>query len=234
MTVSFSRPVFRRLLRAAGLCAALCAAARARAQVPANLLPVLNPAGEYLRSSGAAVKVVSVSQGGVVLECAQPSADGSAPCVWREHYSVRNGELVLDSVLTQQMVPPQPAHLEWQAAAAMGTSNIGPADLNPRWKNHSDYLQGLMEIIQREWVRQVAEDHSQPLSGSIITIRFLLNSRGEVVRLLGVHDSDGVPPAASVPCIRAINKRAPYGTWSDDMVAELGDQQEVTLSFHYQ
>jgi len=32
----------------------------------------------------------------------------------------------------------------------------------------------------------------------------------------------------------AITDRAPYGTWTDDMKAVLGEQQEMTFTFYYQ
>jgi hypothetical protein len=32
----------------------------------------------------------------------------------------------------------------------------------------------------------------------------------------------------------AITKPAPYGPWTDDMKAVLGEQQEMTFTFYYQ
>ena len=32
----------------------------------------------------------------------------------------------------------------------------------------------------------------------------------------------------------AITDRAPYGPWTDDMIAMLGKQQEMTFTFYYQ
>jgi len=35
-------------------------------------------------------------------------------------------------------------------------------------------------------------------------------------------------------CVSAITTRAPYGDWTDDMIAVLGSEQEMTFSFYYQ
>jgi len=34
--------------------------------------------------------------------------------------------------------------------------------------------------------------------------------------------------------VSAITERAPYGEWSEDMIALLGKEQELTFTFHYQ
>jgi hypothetical protein len=41
-------------------------------------------------------------------------------------------------------------------------------------------------------------------------------------------------PAAERACMSAITDRAPYGEWTDDMKAVLGEQQEMTFTFYYQ
>ena len=38
---------------------------------------------------------------------------------------------------------------------------------------------------------------------------------------------------AKSQCTLAITSRSPYGKWTDDMVAMLGDSQEFTWKFYY-
>ena len=47
---------------------------------------------------------------------------------------------------------------------------------------------------------------------------------------LGAKSSD----QAAHACASAITDRAPYGPWTEDMKAMLGDQQEMTFTFYYQ
>jgi hypothetical protein len=35
-------------------------------------------------------------------------------------------------------------------------------------------------------------------------------------------------------CVSAITNTAPYGEWPDDMIAVLGDSQELTFRFYYE
>jgi hypothetical protein len=228
---TFIRNIFNFVCIGMGLAAA---SAPGLAQVPANLLPAVGSTGEYVRPPTEDVKVVAVSQSGMTLECTQESADGLQPCTWRERYSVRDGRLVLDAVFTPHIVPPTPAHTEWQMTAAIGTANIGPATLDPRWNNYKSYLQYVIETVQSEWMRQVATDRIPAPTGSVITVKFLMNSKGEIVQILGAHDSGQAPASASVPCVRAINVCAPYGNWTEDMIAALGNEQVMSLSFAYQ
>jgi hypothetical protein len=39
---------------------------------------------------------------------------------------------------------------------------------------------------------------------------------------------------AEKACAAAITARAPYGPWTDDMIAVLGEEQELTFVFYYQ
>lgn len=226
----------RRLIRCVAFGAAFLAAeGLCRGQeVAANLLPTLTSTGVYTRAPDEQVNIVEVSESGITLECKHESPDGLQPSVWRERYSVRDGHLVLDAIFTQHVVPPVPAHTEWQMAAAIGTSNIGPAGFDPRWGNFKSYLQYVIESVQSEWLRELAQDGVRSTSGSIVTVRFRMNSKGEIAQILGVQDTGDAPAAASVPCVRAINFGAPYGNWTDDMIASLGNEQEISLSFYYQ
>lgn len=235
MNPTFKNTVIRKLFRSAGFGLVLAAAqSLCPAQVAANLLPTISPSGEYVRTPNEGVKVVEVSEAGMTLECTQESMDGLEPSTWRERYSIRGGRLVLDSVFTLQMVPPQPAHAEWQMAAAIGTTNVGPATFDPRWNNYKSYLQYVIESVQSEWAREVAANRIQSTSGSVVTVKFQMNSEGQIVQILGVHETGQAPASATVPCIRAINGRAPYGNWTDAMVAALGNEQVMTFSFYYQ
>jgi hypothetical protein len=224
-------PVLRLIRLGAVLIAAetLC-----RAQVPANLLPVVDSSGGFVRTAGEDVKIISVSESGLTLECSQKaSAPGVQPFTWRERYAVRDGRLVLDAVLAPHIVPPQPAHTEWQVSTTVGTSTIGPMAMDPRWKDYRDYLQSVIQMVQDAWAAQLAENRIPSSSGSTVSVTFVLNSKGEVSRVVGTHPSPEAPPGVGDVCVTAINKNAPYGGWTDDMISALGNEQQLTFSFHF-
>jgi hypothetical protein len=201
--------------------------------MPANLLPVVDSSGDYVRAAGQDVKVVGVSESGVTLECSQKTAPGAQPLTWREKYSVRDGRLVLDSILAPHIVPPQPAHTEWQVSTTIGTPNIGPMAMDPHWKDFREYLQGVIQSVQDAWQTQLSENRVPSSPGSVVSVTFVLNSKGEVARIVGAHPTSDAPPGVIDPCVKAVGKNAPYGGWSDEMISAMGNEQQLTFSFCY-
>lgn len=114
----------------------------------------------------------------------------------------------------------------------VGTANIGPVAYDAKWSNYGAYLQAMIEIVQIQWERLLLDGKIYPPSGTTVTVKFVLNSAGNIARIVQV-DNRSTDRAERV-CISAITDRAPYGPWTDDMIAVLGKEQELTFSFHYQ
>jgi hypothetical protein len=70
-----------------------------------------------------------------------------------------------------------------------------------------------------------------PPTGTIVTIRFRLDKTGAVAEIIE-SESTGGEQAKSL-CTLSITSRAPYGVWTDDMVAMLGESQEMVWKFYY-
>ena len=113
-----------------------------------------------------------------------------------------------------------------------GTSNIGNIAVDAKWSNYGAYLQRMIDTVQVQWERILIESKTYPPSGSTVTVRFILNSEGRIAQILEVenHSTD----QASRACVSGVTDRAPYGPWTDDMKAMLGEQQEMTLTFYFQ
>lgn len=146
------------------------------------------------------------------------------------------------SSMTPRIDPkrPRPApKLEKRARPAIfaenkiGTQNIGPAAVDAKWSNYGQYLQQLIETVQIQWDRILIQSRVYPPSGTMVAVKFILNKKGEVERILEVGP-DLAPEQAKQSCVSAITARSPYGDWTDDMVKVLGDSQEMTFSFYYQ
>jgi hypothetical protein len=115
-----------------------------------------------------------------------------------------------------------------------GTSNIGPIAVDARWSNYGVYLRRLTETVQIEWDNIITASGVYPQSGSTVEVKFRLNSKGEISQILGVKPSAGTSDEATKACVSGITTRAPYGPWTDDMIAILGDDQEMTFVFYYE
>ena len=113
-----------------------------------------------------------------------------------------------------------------------GTTNIGNIGVDAKWSNYGQYLQRMIETVQIQWERILIEWKANPSSGSVVTVKFVMDLDGRIAQIIKV-DSTANDTAARA-CVSAITERAPYGAWTDDMRAVLGDRQEMTFTFYYQ
>ena len=113
-----------------------------------------------------------------------------------------------------------------------GAQNIGPVAYDAKWNNYGAYLQRLIDTVQIQWENILISGKSYPPPGSTVTVTFILDSEGKISRIVNVENKS--TDQASHACVSAITDRAPYGLWTDDMIAMLGKQQEMTFTFYYQ
>ncbi len=114
-----------------------------------------------------------------------------------------------------------------------GTSNIGITGADARWSQYGEYLKRLVDSVQIEWERILANAKAYPPQGSTVKVRFRLESvEGQVSEIIEVEGNAGNQGTRA--CVSAITSRAPYGKWTDDMLAVLGESQELTFTFLYQ
>lgn len=112
-----------------------------------------------------------------------------------------------------------------------GTQNIGAVAYNARWSEYGEYLQRLIDAVQAQWDRILMRSSYYPPGGSLVTVVFKLNDRGEVSEIVKVEGQGG--EVAKRLCVSAITERAPFGEWPQDMRDALGAEQEMTFRFFY-
>ncbi|HYD85585.1 MAG TPA: hypothetical protein VEA63_16070, partial [Opitutus sp.] len=113
-----------------------------------------------------------------------------------------------------------------------GTKNIGLAAWDAKWSNYGQYLQKLIDTVQIQWERILIESRVYPVNGTSVKVVFVLNAEGAVARIVSVDGTAG--NQAEKACASAITSRSPYGPWTEDMIAILGQEQELTFNFFYQ
>ncbi|MBI2812796.1 MAG: hypothetical protein HYX71_00750 [Opitutae bacterium] len=118
------------------------------------------------------------------------------------------------------------------ANRATGVANIGILGMDARWSEYGEYLNELIEIVQVQWYNILRESRVSPPGGTNVIVKFRINSKGET-EIIKVEDS-GAGKQGVFSCQNAITYPQPYRKWTDQMIAVLGDSQELTFSFHYQ
>jgi hypothetical protein len=113
-----------------------------------------------------------------------------------------------------------------------GTNRTGITAYNAKWNSHGEYLQRLIDAVAAQWHRIVGQSSVYPEPGTRVQITFRLNAYGEVAKIVAVEGNGNAD--ARLACVSGITTPAPYGPWSADMVALLGDMQELTFSFYYE
>ena len=113
-----------------------------------------------------------------------------------------------------------------------GTNGIGNITYDASWSNYAPYLQRLIDTVQVQWERLLAESRLYPAVGTSVKVVFRLNSEGKISQIVSVDGTAGLQ--AEKTCTNAIASKAPYGAWTKEMIALLGESQELTFTFYFQ
>ncbi|MFZ5496950.1 MAG: hypothetical protein ACOZE5_16650 [Verrucomicrobiota bacterium] len=112
-----------------------------------------------------------------------------------------------------------------------GVTNLGITGIDARWSEYGEYINELIEIVQIQWYRLLAESRVAAPRGSSVEITFKLNAQGET-DIVKVVD-EGAGRQAVFSCQHAIEARQPYRKWSEQMIAVLGEEQSLTFKFYH-
>ena len=89
----------------------------------------------------------------------------------------------------------------------------------------------MVDAIQAEFDKLNDESRIYPPSGSRVIVKFVLNSDGAISRIISVDGN--APKTAMLISTSALTVPAPYGQWTEDMKAQLGQEQVMTFDFYY-
>ncbi len=114
-------------------------------------------------------------------------------------------------------------------------ARLGIAPGKRIFDRHHDYLSEVEKTLEAEWSREEADMTAEASAGPgacTVTIRFRVNSKGEIASIVQT-DGSGSPKLKEL-CEGALRKAAPFKEWSDDMVADLGDEQLLIVRLYYE
>ncbi|MEI6862451.1 MAG: hypothetical protein WCL04_09400, partial [Verrucomicrobiota bacterium] len=111
-----------------------------------------------------------------------------------------------------------------------GTNRTGITAYDAKWNRYGEYLQRLIDAVAAQWHRILEQSSLSPEAGTRVQIVFRLNARGEVAKIISIGGNGNA--GAQEACVSGITVPAPYGPWSADMVALLGESQDLTFTFY--
>ena len=115
-----------------------------------------------------------------------------------------------------------------------GTANVGLTAVDARFSNYGVYLRRLIETVDTEWHGILNERRTASASGNYVSVKFKLNSKGEISEIVSVDPTSGTPDSDVQACVAGIRDRSPYGPWTADMIATMGTETEMTFTFYYE
>ena len=110
------------------------------------------------------------------------------------------------------------------------TSRLGEVAIDARRSDFGVYLERMLESIERQWLGLARAHAASADTGARVRIRFTLDASGYVT-IVDI-DSDATHTGTLI-CRDAIEARAPFGEWTDEMVELMGEEQTMTITFHY-
>ena len=94
-------------------------------------------------------------------------------------------------------------------------------------------MQTVIVLVDKKWQWIIDNTKNQIPAGTVVKVKFKIEAKaGEVSEILDV-DSIGSKNAQDM-CVSAIVSNSPYGVWTPEMIAVLGQSQEITFAFYYQ
>jgi len=112
------------------------------------------------------------------------------------------------------------------------TNRMGSVAVDANFDKFGAYLQRMVESIDLQWqllARQSATIMAE--MGSRVVVRYRINQQGEITTMEVLFTS--ASRAGTVMCLNAIESRAPFGVWTEEMARTLGDGQTITFTFYY-
>lgn len=111
-------------------------------------------------------------------------------------------------------------------------ARMGVIGFDAKFTQFGYYLQRMFDTIQMQWYSLLSDvTIGQEKRPSSVIVEFTLDKNGSIVQSEVLETDAG--QLATILCNDAVESRAPFGFWTEQMVDQLGDQTNITLKFIY-
>jgi len=116
---------------------------------------------------------------------------------------------------------------------SQATHKLGLPAADAKFTPFGAYLAQMGEAIETEWDIECGQyQFGVQDSGTAAAISFVVNSQGEVEKV--TVENSTATRGATLMCVSAIKHPAPFGVWTKEMTAMLGERQTITFTFYYE
>lgn len=113
-----------------------------------------------------------------------------------------------------------------------GARQMNLVAANARFSEFGDYTQKVYDAVGLRWYDLVRNSQAvYDELGTMVHIKFSLDSSGHITQFKVERSSAG--RVATHLCQDAVKSRAPFGQWTQDMVAALNEEEEFSIRFFY-
>ena len=114
-------------------------------------------------------------------------------------------------------------------------ARVGRIAINSRLSPYGIYMEELLKAIENQWgdlIRSSIRYIQKDSLSKKITYTFTLMKSGNIKNLT---ERDALIPVSlpSELCRQAIASRAPFSEWDDKMIEEIGQSDQITITFNY-
>jgi len=112
---------------------------------------------------------------------------------------------------------------------------IGKVAIECRLNPYGVYMQQMLRSIENQWgelIRSSFRFMKQDQILPSVTYTFILIKDGTIQGLTKTSKGD-TNSLSSELCRQAIASRVPFGRWEDEMIAEFGNSDQITITFSY-
>ena len=111
---------------------------------------------------------------------------------------------------------------------------LGRVAIECRLHAYGAYVQEMLQAIEDQW-HKLGHGSRDFLSRNnlppLVKLRFKLDQNGRIHDLTKTDTSRS--SLGSEICRQAIESRAPYGKWTEEMIRDFGGEDMITITFHY-
>jgi len=112
------------------------------------------------------------------------------------------------------------------------SSDVGALAIDAKFSEFGSYIQQMMDAIQAQWnIMARQSNYVSSQYGNYVKVEFYLLPDGHIQDFQVLRSTASRPATLLVQ--DAVISRAPFGAWTREMLATMGEKEKVSITFYY-